>query len=97
MSKHSFSQMKYNVSMCEVGADNSQTPMPIEITLPEMIHLLRTRQKLSASALAKRCEVSRNYVGLIEKGKANPTLTILVNILEALGYTLTLTLEEKDA
>lgn len=52
------------------------------------IKLARTEKQLSQQELADLVEVSRQTIGLIEKGRYNPSLKLCVNIARALGKTL---------
>jgi transcriptional regulator with XRE-family HTH domain len=50
---------------------------------------LRTRNKLSQAALAKRAGLSREYVNKIEAGRYDPPLSTLNSIARALGVPVT--------
>ncbi len=52
------------------------------------IKLARVEKGLSQQELADRVEVTRQTIGLIEKGKYNPTLNLCVRIAKALDKTL---------
>lgn len=43
----------------------------------------------SQEALADRAGVHRTYIGLVERGKRNPTLAVALRFAAALGTTLT--------
>ncbi len=50
--------------------------------------LARTEKKLSQQELADLCDVTRQTIGLIEKGKYNPTLNLCIRIARTLDKTL---------
>lgn len=54
----------------------------------ENIHTNRERRGMSVSELARRSNMSRGYLYLIEKGETNPTEEKLIAIAEALDTTL---------
>lgn len=51
----------------------------------ERLYKERKRNKLSAEALAKACEISRSYITLIENGKRLPGRKIIPKIAIALN------------
>lgn len=57
--------------------------------LPRRLQELRERCGLSKYGLARESGVSREYLGKIERGKANPTLPVTAQIIHGLGMTLT--------
>jgi putative transcriptional regulator len=52
------------------------------------LKLARVEKGLSQQELADLCEVTRQTIGLIEKGKYNPTLNLCIKIAHALNLTL---------
>ena len=52
------------------------------------LKIARVQKGLSQQELADLCEVTRQTIGLIEKGKYNPTLNLCVKIANALNLTL---------
>jgi transcriptional regulator with XRE-family HTH domain len=46
---------------------------------------IRTERGLSQEALALNANVDRSYVGRLERGEENPTITILDRLASALG------------
>jgi len=52
------------------------------------LKLARIEKGLSQQELADLCEVTRQTIGLIEKGKYNPTLRLCVRISRILNLTL---------
>jgi transcriptional regulator with XRE-family HTH domain len=49
----------------------------------------RQKRGLSQEYLAEMAEVSRAYLGEIERGEANLSFTVLIKLSEALNMTLT--------
>ncbi len=61
------------------------------------LKLARVENNLSQQELADIVNVSRQTIGLIEKGGYNPTLSLCIRIAKALNKTLdTLFLEESQ-
>ena len=52
------------------------------------LKIARIENKLSQQELADLCDVTRQTIGLIEKGKYNPTLNLCIRISKALNKTL---------
>ena len=52
------------------------------------LKIARVQKGLSQQELADLCKVTRQTIGLIEKGKYNPTLNLCVKIANALNLTL---------
>jgi len=50
-----------------------------------LVRELRERQGLSQEEFAERAQVHRTYIGGIERGERNPTLTTIQKIASALG------------
>lgn len=51
------------------------------------LRLARQKAGISQEALADLADVDRTYVSGIERGKRNPTITILAKFADALGTT----------
>ena len=52
------------------------------------LKIARVEKGLSQQELADQVEVTRQTIGLIEKGKYNPTLNLCIKISKVLGKTL---------
>lgn len=52
------------------------------------IKLARMEKKLTQTQLAKEVNVTRQTIGLIEKGQYNPSLQLCIAIAKTLGKTL---------
>jgi putative transcriptional regulator len=52
------------------------------------VKITRMEQKITQEQLARRVRVTRQTIGLIEKGAYNPTLQLCIGIAKALGKTL---------
>ncbi|SNZ02495.1 putative transcriptional regulator [Terribacillus aidingensis] len=52
------------------------------------VKITRMEQKITQEQLARRVHVTRQTIGLIEKGVYNPTLQLCVAIAKAMGKTL---------
>lgn len=60
--------------------------------LGQNIRRCRTEKQLSQEQLAGLVNLSSNYIGLIERGKKQPTLSVLIDILNALDASADLML-----
>ena len=52
------------------------------------VRQVRHRRSLSQEELARRCGISRQFLGLIEAGKSVPTIGIAMKIARELDATL---------
>ncbi|WP_366248298.1 helix-turn-helix transcriptional regulator [Terribacillus aidingensis] len=52
------------------------------------VKFTRMEQKMTQEQLARQVRVTRQTIGLIEKGEYNPTLQLCIAIAKALGKTL---------
>lgn len=52
--------------------------------LGSKIRILRNNKKLSQEGLAEMADLDRNFISLIENGKANPSIIYLKQIADAL-------------
>lgn len=52
------------------------------------VRLERVKQGLSQEELAARANVHRTYIGMVERGEKNITLTTIKKIADALGLEL---------
>jgi len=52
------------------------------------LKLARIENKFTQETLAEEVEVTRQTIGLIEKGKYNPTLNLCIKIAKTLNKTL---------
>jgi len=61
------------------------------------VKVARVEKNLTQSELAKRVNVTRQTIGLIENGKYNPSLNLCISIAKTLGKTLDDLFWEDDA
>lgn len=54
----------------------------------QRIRAIREKNKISREALAAKAEMDANYLGQIERGERNASLSILVSIAEAMNISL---------
>ena len=54
----------------------------------EVVRKVRTAVGLTQEELADRSGLDRSYIGGVERGERNPTLTVIEKIAEGLGVTL---------
>jgi transcriptional regulator with XRE-family HTH domain len=60
------------------------------------VRQLRHAKGLSQEGLADRADIHRTYIGGIERGERNPTLTMIMRLAEALGVPPTRLLGETE-
>ena len=58
------------------------------IKLGQKIKELRLKDELTQEDLAFKVEVDRSYIGFVERGEKNPTLSTLIKIARALRVSL---------
>lgn len=70
--------------------DNPTTTAPPDINqrIADRISALRAERGLSLDALAKKSDVSRSMISLIERGETSPTAVVLDKLAFGLGVTL---------
>ena len=54
----------------------------------QAVRKARTAAGLSQEELAERCGLDRSYIGGVERGQRNPTVSVIEKIAEGLGVTL---------
>ena len=57
-------------------------------TIGNQIRKLRIERQMTQVELAEKSKVNRNYIGLLERGKVNPTFLTLDSITQALGKSI---------
>jgi transcriptional regulator with XRE-family HTH domain len=60
----------------------------VAVLLGRRIRSLRKSKGLTQEALGEKCEVNYKFLGGIERGRENPSLSILVKISKGLGTQL---------
>ena len=60
----------------------------IKKIIADNIRLERLRVRYTQEELAEKADISFKYLNMIEKYKANPSITIIVRICKALGVDL---------
>lgn len=53
------------------------------------LHSLRTQLGLTQLELSLRCGIQASFIGSLELGKKNPTLTTITKIADGLGISIT--------
>jgi transcriptional regulator with XRE-family HTH domain len=61
-----------------------------------LIRRHREAAGLSQEELGARTNLSRNYIGMVERGETNPTLLVLQVLAAALGTTMTELISELE-
>jgi len=64
--------------------------------LPRRLQELRETSGLSKYALARESGLSREYIGKLERGGANPTIPVTAQLSHGIGMTLTEFVEQLE-
>jgi transcriptional regulator with XRE-family HTH domain len=70
---------------------------PVPTLFGRIVRRRREAAGLSQEELGQRTNLSRNYVGMVERGETNPTLLVLRDLADALGTTMSSLVVELDA
>lgn len=65
----------------------NQSDQDLKVAFGKIIAARREKLGLTQEQLADRCGTARNYVGELERGEKQPTLTSLFAVAEALEST----------
>lgn len=65
------------------------------LTIGQLIKIGRIGQKMNQDNLAKKLDVSKNYISLVENGKKDPSINFLKNTAKLLKIPLVLLIWEK--
>jgi transcriptional regulator with XRE-family HTH domain len=63
-------------------------------------HIIRQRREalgLSQEELGEQTNLSRNYIGMVERGETNPTLLVLRSLARALNTTMVSLISDLEA
>lgn len=63
-------------------------------TIGKNIRKFREIKKLRQEDLAKKTDLTTNYIGMIERGKKIPSLETFINILNSLGVSADMVLSD---
>jgi len=72
-------------------------PEPIPILFGRVVRQRREAIAMSQETLGAETELSRNYIGMIERGETNPTLLVLHSLSIALQTTMSALIQELEA
>lgn len=61
---------------------------PLPLTFGRIVRLRRERLGLSQEEVGEKTNLSRNYIGMVERGETNPTLLVLQSLAAALDTTM---------
>lgn len=70
---------------------------PLTTLFGSVIRLRREAAGLSQEELGERTALSRNYIGMVERGETNPTLRVLQSLARALKTTMVSLIGELEA
>ena len=68
--------------------DDMDRMVDINTRIAARVRVLRAAADLSLEALARRCDVSRSMLSLVERGETSPTAVVLEKIATGLGVPL---------
>ena len=63
-------------------------PQPLLTRFGRLLRRRREEAGLSQEEVGARTNLSRNYIGMVERGETNPTLLVLQSLATALNATL---------
>ncbi|MDB5307121.1 MAG: anaerobic benzoate catabolism transcriptional regulator [Gemmataceae bacterium] len=72
-------------------------PQPLPALFGQLIRRRREASGLSQEDLGALTNLSRNYVGMVERGETNPTLLVLQALAVALDTTMSALIVELEA
>ncbi|WP_020472304.1 helix-turn-helix domain-containing protein [Zavarzinella formosa] len=61
---------------------------PLATLFGALVRRRREATGLSQEEVGERTNLSRNYIGMVERGETNPTLRVLQSLAQALGTTM---------
>jgi transcriptional regulator with XRE-family HTH domain len=70
---------------------------PLASLFGTVIRVRRESAGLSQEELAERTGVSRNYIGMVERGETNATLRVIQNLAKSLATSMTSLVSELEA
>ena len=72
-------------------------PEPLPVLFGRVIRQRREAIAMSQETLGAQTELSRNYIGMIERGETNPTLLVLKSLAVALQTTMSALISDLEA
>ena len=72
-------------------------PEPLPVLFGRVIRQRREAIAMSQETLGAQTELSRNYIGMIERGETNPTLLVLKSLAVALQTTMSALIQDLEA
>src|SRR5436190_9903480 len=72
-------------------------PDPLPALFGQILRRHRDAAALSQEQLAAMTDLSRNYIGMVERGETNITLLVLQRLAVALGTTMSVFIQELEA
>src|SRR6266849_953007 len=80
--------------ICSIHPSLPSMANPIARAFGQRVRTLRTKQGISQEELADRCGVHRTYMGRIERGETNITLTNIHKVARGLGVSVASLVDE---
>lgn len=72
----------------DTSGDLQAQTRELAIALGRKVRLLRSRRRMTRRDLSRKTEISERYLSEVEKGRANPTLALLLRIASTLNEPL---------
>ena len=72
-------------------------PEPLPVLFGRVIRQRREAIAMSQETLGAETELSRNYIGMIERGETNPTLLVLHALAVALQTSMSALIQDLEA
>jgi transcriptional regulator with XRE-family HTH domain len=80
--------------ICSIHPSLPSMANPIARAFGHRVRKLRTERRISQEELADRCGVHRTYMGRIERGETNITLTNIHKVARGLGVPVAALVDE---
>lgn len=72
-------------------------PEPLPTIFGRIIRRRREEKGMSQEKLGESTNLTRNYIGMVERGESNPTLLVLQSLAQALDTTMASLIDELES
>jgi transcriptional regulator with XRE-family HTH domain len=74
--------------LAELFLQLTPMPKPLPTLFGYIIRRRREEKGMSQEKLGEKTNLTRNYIGMVERGETNPTLLVLQSLAKALNTTM---------